>query len=382
VARANDLKAILDGAVAAGHAPGMAAAVVGPEGLASAAAGVRGADNPAAMTEDTVFWIASLTKALTSAAAMQLVEQGRVSLDEPVSRWLPRLAAPRLLEGFDAAGKPLTRPARTPVTLRHLLTHTSGLAYDFFSADLVRYLQATGESLMGAEDPDIPLMFEPGQGWQYGISTDWTGKLVEAVSGERLDAYMDAHIFKPLRMTDTTFSPGEALAGRRASVHQRLPDGSLVPIPFGMPTPPYFAMGGGGLYSTAGDYLRFLRAILGGGALDGARILKAETVAEMTTNQIGDLNPGALKTSNPGLSHDFEPMPGAPKGWGLGFLINHGPGPAGRGADSLAWAGLANCYYWIDPAAGRAGVTMAQVLPFADPKVLETFDAVERAAYA
>ncbi|MBS0410332.1 MAG: beta-lactamase family protein [Proteobacteria bacterium] len=360
----------------------MAAAVAGPEGLVSAAAGVRGADNPAAMSEDTVFWIASLTKALTSAAAMQLVEQGRVSLDEPVSRWLPRLAAPKVLEGFDADGKPLTRPARTPITLRHLLTHTSGLAYDFFSADLVRYLQATGESLMGAEDPDIPLLFEPGAGWQYGISTDWTGKLVEAVSGESLDAYMQAHLFEPLGMADTTFSPGEALAGRRASVHQRLPDGGVVPIPFGMPSPPYFAMGGGGLYATAGDYLKFLRAILGGGALEGARILKAETVAEMARNQIGDLGVGALKTSNPMLSNDFEPMAGQPKGWGLGFLINHGPGPAGRGAGALAWAGLANCYYWIDPAAGRTGVVMSQVLPFADPKVLETFEAVERAAYA
>jgi CubicO group peptidase (beta-lactamase class C family) len=235
---------------------------------------------------------------------------------------------------------------------------------------------------MGDENPDIPLLFEPGADWQYGISTDWAGKLVEAISGERLDAYFDAHIFQPLGMKDATFSPGEAIAGRRASIHARLPDGGLAPMAFGMPPVPYFAMGGGGLYATAGDYLTFLRAMLRGGALDGARILKAETVAEMGRNQIGSMQASVLKTSNPGLSNDFEPMPGAPKGWGLGFLINHQGVDGGRGAGALAWAGLANCYYWLDPAAGRAGVLMSQVLPFGDPKVLQTFDAVERLAYA
>lgn len=378
MANAAALQAILQDGVSAGHAPGMTAALAGPDGVLQAAAGARGADNPAAMTADTVFWIASLTKAVTSVAAMQLVEQGRVGLDEPVSRWLPRLAEPRVLDGFGDDGAPRMRPAKTPITLRHLLTHTSGLAYEFFSADLARYLEATGGRQGGAEEPDVPLLFEPGAGWQYGISTDWAGKLVEAVSGERLDAYVDAHISRPLGMADTTFSPGDRENARRASVHQRLPDGAAVPIPFGMPPVPYFAMGGGGLYSTVGDYLTFLRALLAG----GAGVLKPETVAEMGRNQIGPMAAGALKTSNPMLSLDFEPMAGAPKGWGLGFLINHEPGPAGRGAGALAWAGLANCYYWLDPAAGRAGVLMSQVLPFGDPKVLQTFEAVERLAYA
>lgn len=372
------LQAILRDGVAAGHAPGMAAALAGPDGVVQGAAGARGADNADAMTTDTVFWIASLTKAVTSVAAMQLVEQGRVGLDDPVGRWLPQLAAPRVLEGFAEDGTPKTRAAQTPITLRHLLTHTSGLAYDFFSADLAQYLQATGASLMGATDPDVPLLFEPGAGWQYGISTDWAGKLVEAVSGERLDAYVDAHICQPLGMADTTFSPGAGQNVRRASVHQRLPDGGVTPIPFAMPPVPYFSMGGGGLYSTVGDYLTFLRALLAG----GGPVLQPQTVAEMSRNQIGPMTAGALKTSNPMLSLDYEPMAGAPKGWGLGFLINHEPGPAGRGAGALAWAGLANCYYWIDPAAGRAGVLMAQVLPFGDPKVLATFDALERLAYA
>ncbi len=379
---ADRLQAVLEAGVAAGHAPGFAAASFGPEGGVTLAAGAMGADNPAPMQPDSVFWMASLTKAITSAAAMQLVEQGRVDLDAPVGQWLPTLANPKVLEGFDAAGAPITHPARRAVTLRGLLTHTSGLAYDFFSGDLVRYLAATGERLMGAEKPDIPLMFEPGGGWQYGIGIDWAGKLIEAISGERLDAYFDNHIFQPLGMTDTTFSPERFAAERRATIHARQPDGGATPMPFGMPPVPYFAMGGGGLYGTAGDYLTFLRAILGGGTLHGKRILREETVTAMTTNQIGDIRAGAMKTSNPTLSNDFEPMPGIDKGWGLGFLINHQAGPAGRGAGALAWAGLANCYYWADPAANRAGVLMAQVLPFGDPAVLATFDAFERAAYA
>lgn len=382
MAMAERLRLILEAGVAAGHAPGFVGAVFGPEGAVTVTAGALGADNPAPMGPDTVFWIASLTKAVTTAAALQLVEQGRADLDAPVGRWLPRLAQPKVLEGFDAAGAPITRPAREPITLRRLLTHTSGLAYDFCSADLTRYFQATGQSLFGAEDPDLPLMFEPGGGWLYGIGIDWTGRFIEAVSGEPLDAYFDAHILQPLGMTDTTFAPGAAQAGRRASVHARLPDGGLAATAFAMPPPPHFGMGGGGLYSTAPDYLTFLRTILGGGALNGARILKEETVAAMMTNQIGDVAAGALKTANPALSNDFEPMPGIAKGWGLGFLINHAPVAAGRGAGSLAWAGLANCYYWADPAAGRAGVLMSQVLPFADPGVLATFDAFERAAYA
>ena len=367
MAIAERLRAILEAGVAAGHAPGFVGSAFGPEGAITVTAGALGADNPAAMRPDTVFWIASLTKAVTTAAALQLVEQGRADLDAPVGRWLPMLAQPKVLEGFDAAGAPITRPAREPITLRRLLTHSSGLGYDFCSADLTRYLQATGQSLFGAEDPDLPLMFEPGGGWLYGIGIDWTGKFIEAVSGEPLDTYLDAHILQSLGMTDTTFAPGAAQAERRASVHARLPDGGLAATSFAMPPPPHFGMGGGGLYSTAPDYLTFLRE---------------ETVAAMMTNQIGDVAAGVLKTSNPALSNDFEPMPGIAKGWGLGFLINHAPVAAGRSAGSLAWAGLANCYYWADPAAGRAGVLMSQVLPFADPGVLATFDAFERGAYA
>ena len=375
---------VLRAGVGAGRAPGFVAAAITPVGeRLVAAAGVRGVDNPAEMTLDTLFWIASCTKAVTSVAALQLVERGLVDLDEPLGPRLAALASPRVLTGFDVAGNPMTRPATKALTLRRLLTHTSGFAYDFCSEELTRYLAATGGSLRGGEAPDIPLMFEPGEGWLYGIGIDWVGKLVEVASGQTLDAYFDEHILVPLGMRETTFFPAERQAGRRASMHQRLPDGSLAAIPFAMPATRYFMMGGGGLYATAGDYLRFLRAILGGGqAPDGARILRPETVAMMIANHIGDLDAGVLKSIQPTLSHDFEPMPGSRKRWGLGFLINQGSHAAGRAAGSLAWAGLPNCYYWADPATGAAGVLLAQLFPFADPGVLETFDAFEQAVYA
>jgi CubicO group peptidase (beta-lactamase class C family) len=378
--RVIQLKSILEAGVAAGRAPGLAAAVITPGGTRwSACAGVRSVDDPAPMTLDTVFWIASCTKAITSVAALQLVERGLIDIDEPVGRWLPRLAEPRVLTGFDAAGAPVTRSAATPITLRRLLTHTSGFGYDFFSADLARCLEATGSTLLGAAgEPDIPLMFEPGEAWLYGIGIDWVGRLVEALTGEGLDAVVEARICAPLGMTDTTFFPGPAQAGRRAVVHQKLPDGGFAATAFAMPQAAHFMMGGGGLYSTVGDYLKFLAAILAG----GAPILRPETCAMMLANHVGDLDAGALVSAQPLLSRDFTPSPGVTWRWGLAGLLNVDPVPGGRAAGALAWAGLANCYYWADPARGAAGVVMAQVLPFGDPGVLATFEAVERAVYA
>ena len=378
------LQTILDDAVAAGHAPGMIAAAITPSGKRlTAAAGVRAAGSADAMTLDTVCWIASCTKAVTSVAALQLVERGLIELDAPVGNHLPLLAAPQVLAGFDTADKPITRPATTPITLRHLLTHTSGLAYNFFSADLTRYLAVTGATMPIDASPDIPLMFEPGTGWQYGISTDWVGQLVEAVSGQGLDAYVADHVTGPLGMTDTGFFPPESQSSRRAAIHTRREGGGFDLAAFPIPTTPHPSMGGGGLHSTVGDYLTFLTAIMGGGqAPGGARILQPGTVATMGANHTGDLEAGDLKTALPYLSSDFSPLPGVAKRFGLGFLRNETAVPDGRSAGSLAWAGLANCYYWADPSTGATGVLFAQLFPFADPKVLQTFAAVERAVYA
>jgi CubicO group peptidase (beta-lactamase class C family) len=227
---------------------------------------------------------------------------------------------------------------------------------------------------MGA---DAPLLFEPGTGWTYGVNTDWAGQLVAAVSGEGLDAYLQRRIFAPLGMTETTFAPSAEQRTRRASMHASGPDGALTPFPFDMPPPPYFGMGGGGLYSTAADYLRFLDAILAG----GAPILGPESLAALQEPAWEGEEVGVLPAVNAFLCAGYDPFPGMRKQWSLGFLINPAPGPAGRSAGSLAWGGLGNCYYWADPAAGVAGVFLAQHFPFGDPAALRAFAAFERAVY-
>jgi methyl acetate hydrolase len=374
---AERVQTALDAAVARGLAGVAAAARLADGTVIEAAAGVRAQREAQPMTADTVFWIASFTKAITTAAALQLVEAGRIGLDDEVGRWLPTLASPKRLAGFAAEGRPVLEPVKTPITLRHLLAHTSGLGYEFCSEDLTRYVAAAGPYPRG-EGPDAPLLFEPGAGWTYGIGLDWAGQLVEAVSGEPLADYVQRHIFEPLGMDETSFFPTEAQQSRAAAMHGRGEGGGLARVEFALPPKPHFGMGGGGLYSTARDYLRFLAAILAG----GAPILSPASVALMRESQWEGPEVGVLPAANPGLCAGFDPFPGQTKRWGLGFLINPGPGPNGRSAGSLAWAGLANCYYWADPAAGVAGVFLAQLFPFGDSVALEGFGAFERAVYS
>jgi CubicO group peptidase (beta-lactamase class C family) len=364
--------------MAAASLPGLVAAARLPNGeTVEVAVGARGVDNPAPMTGDTLFWMASCTKALTSVAALQLVEDGRVGLDDPVGRWLPKLAAPKVLKGFDEAEKPILEPAKEPITLRRLLTHTSGFAYEFCSAPLARYQAATGQGGFG-EAPDPILVFEPGQGWQYGIGIDWADKLIEAVSGESFDAYMRRRVFAPLGMDDSGFSLNDDQRARLASMHARTADGSLTPIQFGMPPTPYFGMGGGGLYSNPSQYLRFLDSVLG----RGPALLKSAHAEALAASEIEGAQIGVLESAQAHMSNTFDPFPDAAKAWSLGFVVNLEPGPNGRAAGSLAWAGLSNCYYWIDRASGAAGVMCAQFLPFADPRALAAFGDFERAVYA
>jgi methyl acetate hydrolase len=365
-------------------------------GLVAAAADQRGTiyqsafgrrDNRLAhpMTTDSVFRIASMTKAITGAAAMQLTEQGKLSLDQPAKQILPFLAGTKVLLGFDPQGTPILRAPRTEITLRNLLTHTAGFVYDTWNADMHRYAQVTG--LPSARSGKLealtaPLNFDPGERWEYGINIDIAGRMVEEVSGLDLETYMQRHIFTPLGMTDTSYIQRPEWGNRLASVHARQEDGSLLPVDSPPVTDREFYPGGGGLYSTAADYLRFLRALMNGGELDGNRVLKPETVALMSQNQMGALNVRPLPTQMPHLSNPVDLFPGMSKKWGLSFLINTEPGPAGRSAGSLAWAGLNNTYYWLDPVKKIAGVLMTQTLPFADPVVLHTLDAFERAVYA
>jgi len=377
---------LFERAVELGHIAGVVALATNDNGVIyEGAFGKRVLGGDADMSLDTVAWIASMTKAVTSLAAMQLVERGQVTLDEPLGNRIPELARIQVLEGFDEAGTPRVRSPRRPVTLRQLLTHTAGFTYDIWSADMLRYEQHTG--IPGITDCklvtlSLPLVFDPGERWEYGINIDWVGQVVERLSGQRLEEYFKEHMFQPLEMHDTGFVLGDSQRQRLAGMHFRQPDGSLAAIPFEMEQNPEFFMGGGGLYSTGPDYLRFQRMILGNGELDGARILQPETFAEVNKNQIGDLLVRLLVTAIPTASNDAEFMPGVPKKWGLAYQINAEDSPVGRSAGSLAWGGLANTYYWIDPKRRIAGVIITQTLPFADQPVLDLFENFERAIYA
>jgi methyl acetate hydrolase len=373
----------LEGAVARGEVPGVVAMAAGAEGpLYQGAFGVRSLAAPGAMTGDTLFRIASMTKAITSVAALQLVEEGRLALDAPVPEiGEAALNAPQVLDGFDAAGRPLLRPARRPITLKHLLTHTAGFTYEFWNAETARYIAASGTpSVLSGTLAAYrrPLNFDPGERWEYGINIDWVGRIVEALSGRPLDAHLRERIFAPLGMADTGFMPGPERQARQAGMHQRRPDGSLVPQPMPPLSTPEVFSGGGGLSSTAGDYLRFLGMLLDG----GKGVLRPETIALMHQNHIGDLPAGVLKSTMPDLSNDVDFFPGAPVRWSLVHMLNLEPGPNGRASGTVGWGGLRNTYYWFDPACRVAGVVMTQILPFADPAVLRLYGAFERGVYA
>lgn len=366
--------------------PGVVAiAATGKDTIYEGAFGKRDLGTGVDMTPDSVFWIASMTKAITTAAAMQLVEQGKLSLDAPIGKVLPDLAAPQVFEGFDDSGAPKLRPATRPITLRHLMTHTAGFCYDMWNGDMVKYLEKTGTpGITTCLDAALktPIMTEPGTRWEYGTNIDFVGKAVEAVSGRRLGEYMRENLFKPLGMDDTAFRIGDAQRKRLVGMHARGEDGSLQPIPFELEQNPEFEMGGGGLYGTAADYIRFTRMILNKGSGNGNQVLKPETVATMAQNHIGELAMGKMTGYVAFATNDVDLYPGMVKKWGLSFMINTAMTPEGRSAGSLAWAGLANTYYWIDPARDITGVILMQVLPFADPKCLAAFAAFEAGVYA
>jgi methyl acetate hydrolase len=370
----------------AGEIPGVVAmAATASEVIYQGAFGKRDLSKDNAMTADSVFWIASMTKAITAAAGMQLVEQGKLSLDAPIGKVLPDLASPQVLEGFEASGEPKLRPAKNPITLRQLMTHTAGFAYDMWNGDMVKYLEKTGTPGITTCKNDAlktPIMSDPGTRWEYGTSIDFVGKAVEAVSGKRLDAYLRDHLFTPLGMSDTGFKLDEARRKRLVGMHARGADGSLAPIPFELEQEPEFHMGGGGLYGTAGDYIKFTQMILNKGRGNGNQVLKPETVALMGQNHIGELNMTKMNSAVAFATNNVDLYPDMAKKWGLSFLINTARTPEGRSPGSLAWAGLANTYYWIDPARDIAGVILMQVLPFADGKCLETFAGFERGVYA
>ena len=379
------IDAVLRRATEAGEVPGVVAVAATDKGvLYEGAFGTRDLAKGPAMTLDTIFRLASMTKAVTSVAAMQLVEQGKLQLDQPVGNILPELSAPQVLEGFDESGAPRLRPAKRPITLRLLLTHTAGFGYEFLNADLIRYVKVSGTpstSTGKLASLRQPLVFDPGDRWEYGINIDWAGRAVEAVSGQPLEVYFREKIFAPLGMSDTDYAISSAQQSRLVGAHQRKPDGSLEPIPVTDPPWREFWSGGGGLYSTGRDYLVFLQMLMHQGAFNGVRLLRPETVALMGKNQIGDINAGVAKTAMPQRSNDFDFFPGIPCKWGLGYMINTEPGPNGRSAGSVTWAGIYNTYYWLDPQKHVAGVILTQILPFADDRAVRLYGEFERGIY-
>jgi CubicO group peptidase (beta-lactamase class C family) len=365
--------------------PGIVAMAATDRGIVyQGAFGRRDIGKEQPMTLDTVVWIASMTKAITSAAAMQLVERGKLSLDQPASQVVPELASAKVLEGFDDAGKPRLREAKRPITLRHLLTHTAGFSYEIWRPEIGKYQAATGTpGITTCTNAALttPLLFDPGERWDYGINIDWAGKMVEAATGQRLDRVLQGNLLGPLGMTDTSFRISASQRARLARIHQRGEDGALTAVDLEIPQEPEFLMGGGGLYGTAGDYLKFAQMIMRGGSLNGAQVLRPETVATMAENHIGSLEIPAMKTAIPSLTEDVEWFPGMSKKWGLSFLINTQTAPTGRSAGSLAWAGLANTYFWIDRAKQVCGVFLSQVLPFYDDTAIDLFAKFETEVY-
>jgi methyl acetate hydrolase len=337
-----------------------------------------------AMTRDTVFRVASMVKLITSVAALQLVDQGKLSLDAPVPDIEPALGSPQVLDGFDAQGIPRLRPASRPISLRHLLTHTSGFTYRLWDAKAVRYAKSM-DLLPAAERsrvPRTPLMFDPGERWRYGTSIDWVGRIVELIGGEPLDVYFRKHILDPLGMNDTAFVISPQQSAREASAHRRARHGRLTPEPIERQTQRQSFSGGGGIYSTGPDYLTLIRMLLRGGTLNGVRILRPDTVALMGKNQIGNIEAGVMKTQVPALSNNVDFFPGISLRWGFGHMINMQPIADGRSAGSLTWGGLLNTYYWIDPGRRIAAVFMTQILPFADDRALRIYRQFERGIYA
>jgi methyl acetate hydrolase len=329
------------------------------------------------MSPDALFRIASMTKAVTSVAFMQFVEKGRIALDDPAEKYLPELGTVRVFRSFNAAtGDYTLRPPAQPITIRHLLTHTSGLGYGFTSATVRDFKPKAGDQFAAG-----PLLFDPGTDWMYGTSTDWVGRLVEKLSGQDLEAYFQAHILGPLGMTDTSYNVPAAKLPRVVGSSRRTGDRTFAAQSGQTPQVITRFSGGGGLYSTAEDYAKFVRMLLNGGEGNGVRILKKETVALMGENHSGRVTAHAVKAAQPDRSADFTFIAEGRDNWGLGFLRSVDRVPGKRSPGSLSWGGLNNTYFWIDPARGVGGVIMMQFLPFADAKALAVYDAFERGVY-
>ncbi|MEM7467488.1 MAG: serine hydrolase domain-containing protein [Pseudomonadota bacterium] len=371
----------------AGGVPGVVAMVTDKNGnIYEGAAGVRELGQEQAMTTDSVMLMASCTKAVTGVAIMQLVEEGLVSLDDPAKEYAPEIAELQVLEGFSDAGEAKLRAPKSDITLNHLMLHTSGLCYEFFSDALLQYRTAkeipTILSCTFDSFRDV-LLHDPGERWTYGSSIEWLGVIVERIRGKKLGEVMNERIFAPLEIENTAFELTPAMLEKRVTIHQRNPNGELVAQPEVMlPQPPEVQLGGAGLYGTVGDYIKFIRMVLNDGAGPRGQVLKPETVNAMSKNGLGDIKTTPWQSSIPSLANDGDFFPGQAKSWSYTFMVNEEKTPSGRPANQLAWAGLANTFFWIDRQTGIGGMWGTQILPFQDAVSYPSFTDFERAVYA
>ncbi len=375
--REGRLQRVLDEAILAGDAPFLIAGTTDSKGIT-----FQGVSGPT-VTFDSVLRIYSMTKAVAGLALSMLVERKAIDLDQPVADILPDFAGLAVLEGFDG-DKPLLRAPTTVCTVRHLTTHTSGLAYEFWSEDLMRYRKVAGHpSVMTGklEALPYPLLFDPGTRWSYGIGIDWLGRVIEAVSGETIDAFCKREIFGPLGMDATVFEMESTLGARLSPAFVR-DGGGFASKRMAPPANPGFYGMGHALYSTAGDYLRLLRLLLRGGELDGARIISAATCAMLLANHTGALAIEPMRTVLATNSHDVDVFPGTKKSHSLAAIRVEEDMPDMRAAGSQGWAGVLNSHWWIDPQRDIAAVFMTQLAPFADPKLMMAYERFERAVYA
>ena len=377
--------AVLDGVVSGSpRVPGVVALATNREGnIYEGAAGVRSLGNGAVMTTDTICAIFSTTKAIAGTACLQLVEDGRLDLDAPAKNYAPDIGQLQVLDGFDANGNPKLRPPKRDVTTRMLLLHTAGFGYDFFNEQYNRMAEEHGQpSIVTSSKESLmtPLLFDPGDEWEYGSNIDWAGQVLEGITGKRLGEVMQERILEPLGMTSTSFTLEGDMRGRMALIHQRAEDGSLDPLDFELPEPEVH-MGGHGLYSTVEDYCKFIRMWLNDGMGPNGQVLQKQTVEMAQQNGLGEMKIKGLPGVIPWLSNYAEFFPGMPKSWALTFMINDEDAPTGRPAGALAWAGLANLYYWIDRANGVGGFWATQIFPFADPTSVVGYLDFETAVY-
>jgi CubicO group peptidase (beta-lactamase class C family) len=370
------VSAFLKSAVDRGDVPGVVVAVVNKDGvLYNEAFGQASTGAHRAMAKDTIFNIASMTKAVTSAAIMMLADEGKLKIDDDVAKYLSKYKNPVVVSKFNEAdGSIETRPAKRPITIRHLLTHTSGIGYSFSSPLLAKMMEKTKKTEL-----DLPLLFDPGDNWAYGASTRVLGQVVEAISGQKLDVFLQARILGPLGMKDTSYLVPTDKYSRVVAVNARGNDGKFAE----RPTPATLTAnvaGDGGLYSTASDYGLFLRMLLNRGKAGSTRILSENAVKTMFENHTGSVAVSLQQSTNLSLSKNF-PLGAGKDHWGLGFQLAAEKAPNRRSPGSGTWAGIFNTHFFIDPAKEIGVVVMMQTLPFYDDASMGVYAGVEEAVY-